>query len=124
MPKQMKKKQVSSVHKQSKSKGGSSTVHPPKTKSASTFNNLSCGLGTVAGGYFGGPLGAKLGGDAASFLSKITGMGDYEVSQNKLMTDNTPPTFTSDGRGILIKHREYLFDLNTPGAALFAEPVY
>lgn len=84
---------------------------------ASKVNTLLRGMGTAAGMYLGGPVGAKLGGDAASYLSRITGMGDYEVEKNTVLTNNSPPSFSANGDGVRIRHREYLQDLN--GSTVF-----
>jgi hypothetical protein len=79
---------------------------------------LLSALGGLAGGYFGGPLGAVLGKGAGDLIAKITGFGDYKVNSNTLVTGNSVPTFRQFGDGIEICHREFIGDIT--GSTVFA----
>lgn len=67
--------------------------------------------GGLVGGYLGNPgLGASLGGKAATALKRITGVGDYKINSNTILTDSVPQ-FTTNGRGMRVAHREYVQDI-------------
>jgi hypothetical protein len=78
------------------------------------------GLGGAVGTYLSGghPLGALLGKRAGDWLGKITGMGDYKVNRNTLLTGSVP-RFNSDKEFTLITHREYLGDVVSGTAGTF-----
>ncbi len=78
-------------------------------------------IGGAAGGWFGSDFG-KLGRRAGDWLGKITGMGDYEINNNTLMTNNGPPVFSSRPNGsIEICKREFLMDIT--GSTAFQNSV-
>nr|AQU11701.1 capsid protein [Cruciviridae sp.] len=57
-------------------------------------------------------LGNKFGmGDLGSALGKITGLGDYKVKKNTLMTDNQVPVVGNHNNRVLIQHREFIQDV-------------
>lgn len=86
-----------------------------------------------AGGMLGsllGPKGAALGATAGSMLSRITGVGDYKVKSNSIMTDTTSfsgevPAFGRTDNSTRIRHREFVTDI-TVGAtpASFTNTAY
>jgi hypothetical protein len=75
-------------------------------------------VGGVAGGYFGGGPGALLGMKAGDYLGSITGMGDYKVNRNTLLTGSVP-RFNSGSEYTTITHREYLGDVVSGVAGTF-----
>jgi hypothetical protein len=83
---------------------------PPMSKSKGLIPGLGKTLGGSVGGFFGGKPGKWLGEQAGSWLGKITGLGDYKVQSNSLLTNNGPPLFKSQGTTI-ISHREFLADI-------------
>lgn len=68
-------------------------------------------LGGIAGSYLGGPIGATLGRAAGDMLAKVTGFGDYKVSQNSLYMGSPVPTFAQSGTGMEVVHREFIKDI-------------
>lgn len=76
-----------------------------------------------AGGYVGGKLGSKsIGSKIGGYLGKISGTGDYRVSQNSLsksslVAEGAVPQFNVQRRGTRIAHREYLGDVVASGVA-------
>lgn len=98
IPKRMKKKIVSAVQKE----------ESKDTKSLA--RSIARTLGTIGGGMLGGPLGSKLGGDAAEWVTKVTGFGDYQVEGNSLLKEQVPQ-FMSSNDGIVITHKEYITDI-------------
>lgn len=99
-----------------KKRPASRTYHKPPPPPKST--GMLASVGSTLGSAFGGPVGGALGGLAGSVLSKITGFGDYVVEQNSLMSSpngilDPPQVVNSSNRGgIIVRHREYLQDLN------------
>ncbi len=90
-----------------KAQGKSDDVNP-------LVNKIVRGVGSVIGGLV-DPLGGSLIGDnladsAHRYFKKITGVGDYKVDKNSIMTDSVP-TFAKDSRAIRVAHREYFTDL-------------
>lgn len=84
------------------------------------FANLLRKGGASAGRALGGVTGlpgaadalGELGGMAGGAISRIFGMGAYQVRGNTLMS-NQVPMFISNGEyGVTISHREYLFDVH------------
>lgn len=77
-------------------------------------------LGSGIGDLIGVPGLGKIGRSAGAFISKITGMGDYKISSNSLMTGQRP-SFTNSNTlnngGIRIKHREFIENVVTSGDA-------
>lgn len=89
-----------------------------------------CGSSGV-GKYFGkigGQLGDKIdlwGRNTISAAQKRfkdwSGLGDYKVNFNSLINpEGEPPAFASHGRGLIIRHKEYLGDVVTSPAAVGA----
>jgi len=62
--------------------------------------------GNYLGGLVAGPLGASIG-------DWITGNGDYTVNSNSLLGGNQIPVFREGKRSIIVKHREYLTDIQS-----------
>jgi len=55
--------------------------------------------------------GAKFGGSAGTFLSHITGMGDYKVTSNSFTMGNAVPSFSQSAEGMEVCHSEFLGDV-------------
>lgn len=80
-------------------------------------------VGGMLGSVF-GPTGAALGSSAGAALSRITGVGDYKVKSNSVMTDTASfsgevPAFGKTDNSTRIKHREFISDITvgaTPAA--------
>jgi hypothetical protein len=78
--------------------------------------------GGALGSIF-GPKGAALGAAAGAALSRITGVGDYKVKQNSVMTDSMSfsgevPHFGRADNATRVRHREFVTDITvgaTPG---------
>lgn len=58
-------------------------------------------------------MGAKFGNLAGTALARITGQGDYRIQSNSLLTQNSIPSFSADGDGIRIRHREFCTDVSS-----------
>lgn len=54
---------------------------------------------------------------AAKLVSWVTGHGDYKISGNSLLGSGAPPSFSRDGDGIRVRHREFIADVSSIGAA-------
>lgn len=97
------------------------------------FRNVAADLG----GYIAGKLGAdkKTGRMAGRFLgkhaSKLIGFGDYNVTNEKLIKTNSlfthsasPPTVINTPTGCIVRHREYIKDINSAtGFSLQSFPI-
>jgi hypothetical protein len=68
------------------------------------LGNVMKAGGAALGNYLVGPMGGPIGEAAGHALARITGMGDYTIRSNSLMTENV--TF-GDG-SIRLRHREYI----------------
>lgn len=68
-------------------------------------------LGSRGGAMLPIPGGAQLGAQAADYISKIIGFGDYNVEGNTLMTNGQVPKFGAAADKVIIKHCEYLGDV-------------
>jgi len=88
-------------------------------------------VGSILGGAIGkrvsnhpraSAIGGALGGSLGQIGSRILGFGKYTVRNNTLLSDNSVPTFSSDGNGFRIKHREYIGDIS--GTTTFAVTPY
>lgn len=109
LPKFRKKKRLVAINPVSK------TVSGPGV-SQQVGKAIGNAIGSAIGGGPGGSIGAMLGSGAGALFKKITGLGDYTVTSNSLMTPATQdalPTFTKHGRGTRVLHREYLQDIVT-----------
>lgn len=72
-------------------------------------------LGGAIGSLFGqkgSQVGRNIGSLAGGIFKRITGVGDYEVKKNTVLTDSSPPMFGPNGRGVVVRHREYLGDVS------------
>jgi len=99
-------------------------VGAPASRSYSNTSdaiNPSSNWGSSIGGSIGslfGPagtaLGSLLGGGAQSLVKLVTGFGDYSVNRNSLMPGalEPPDVVNTKGRGIIVRHREYISDVN------------
>lgn len=65
------------------------------------------------GGLLGGPAASAAISGAASLFEKITGMGEYTVKRNTLMTQNGPPLFENSSHSTEIIHREFVQNVYT-----------
>lgn len=75
--------------------------------------------GTAIGSAIGGPAGGALGGALGQVLSKVVGFGDYYVDDNSIMKGGlSPPEIVNSVNrgGIIVRHREYLGDINAATA--------
>jgi hypothetical protein len=72
-------------------------------------NALTYG-GEYLGGLTGVPGGSNFGRKAGAWLSKISGMGDYEIKENSLFTE-TVPDFRPNNHRIRCSHREFISDV-------------
>lgn len=66
--------------------------------------------GAALGGALGGPAGAAMGSKAGAFISRITGMGDYEVKQNSLMGGGKI-SFSDGTRKTPFAHTDYIGEI-------------
>lgn len=84
-----------------------------------TFARAGGALGSIFG-----PKGAALGAAAGTALSRITGVGDYKVKSNSIMTDTSTfsgevPAFGRTDNSTRVRHREFVTDVTigeTPAA--------
>lgn len=58
-------------------------------------------------------VGAQLGDFAQSWLSKITGLGEYKIQGNSLLHGSQVPAMHSAKDGFRIRHREYIGDISS-----------
>jgi len=83
-----------------------------------------CDCGTSSTGKYFGKIGGQLGdrfdvwgNNAISGMQKRikswTGLGDYNINYNSLIGGDEPTQFQTSGRGLIIKHKEYLGDVVT-----------
>lgn len=79
-------------------------------------------IGSLAGGFLGGPAGAAIGSKAGDLLSTITGFGDYEINENSLAKGQTIPSFRLSSDGVEIAHREFIADV--VGSTAFVNKAY
>lgn len=72
----------------------------------------------MIGGAFGGPGGAAIGSSIGAGISRVTGMGDYKVEENTLVSNQGVPMFRQGARSVRIAHRDFLGDVT--GSTSFA----
>lgn len=73
-------------------------------------------VGTALGAQFGNPqLGASIGGA----VSKAIGVGSYSIKENSLFAGGIPTVISSNGKGFIVRHREYLQNIVTAADASF-----
>lgn len=106
-----KKKKAAPKKKKRAASGTASRTTARKKPSA--VGSLMRGIGGLAGRYFGGSGGAELGSKAAGWFADILGVGDYRVNSNSIIRGTDPPLFNKNGRGTIIRHREYITDINS-----------
>lgn len=105
----MKKKLLKQVKKvmNNKNKKKKTKVKQFKRERTSVLESLGGQIGSVFG-----PLGASAGSVAGKLISRITGFGDYKVNSNTVLSNSAPPSFTSNGDGMHISHREFIGDIS------------
>lgn len=79
------------------------------TKSVGTVNKIARSVGRIVGGTVLPGMGNEIG-NAASWLSRAFGFGDYKIKANSLMTQNIAQ-FKAHGT-IEFSHREFVSDIN------------
>lgn len=124
--KKNKPKQKSTNKQQMIPRRRNNNINPDrKSTLGRTLLNLA---GTAAGGFFGGPTGAGIGGSVSNGIANILGMGSYSVKQNTILkgiNDGQVPNMHKSDEGVTIRHREYLGDITTSGSAnTFAQSQY
>jgi len=82
--------------------------------------------GGGGGGSVGKSIGSKVGGWVGDLASKalmaITGFGDYKVTYNSLVNSNQVPQFSITDRKTLIRKREFVGTVTSPGSAFTTTP--
>jgi hypothetical protein len=103
------KKKLKEKGKKKKTKTKAPKKKPSQAKQnwKVALGNLMRAGGTSIGNYFAGPIGGHLGGLAGSALSKISGMGDYRIKSNSLMTSQV----TFGNGNIVVANREYIGEI-------------
>jgi len=92
------------------------TAYPKPKKTNTWQNKVARSLGGLAGGVF-GPVGAALGDSAGGALARWLGYGKYTVSKNSLvLAPNNVPSMHSNKESIILRHREYICDVETGSA--------
>lgn len=105
--------------KKNASKGKKSKQAAPQPIVISHKDLFPKGSFARAGGLLGsflGPKGAALGTAAGAALSRITGVGDYKVKSNSIMTDTASfsgevPHFGKTDNSTRVRHREFVTDV-------------
>lgn len=93
--------------KRTKTKGNSQKRRPTgRPKTAKYLRKI----GGLLGSQF-GPVGSLVGEEAGSLFGQITGLGEYHIRGNSLLTDNGPPTFHQKDDEVIICHREFVTDI-------------
>jgi len=90
----------------------------PPAKPPGIISQGGQAVGTAIGGSLGGAPGAAignfLGGKLGHLVEKVTGFGEYQVSQNSILKGGmTPPQIVNsvDTGSVIVRHREYLGDV-------------
>jgi len=94
-------------------------VAVPKRKTASAVVQKIRGRGDYSiGSKIGGKIGSWVGDTAQKFIEGITGMGDYSVKMNSIVSPSGPPVFAQNGRhDIIVCHREFVSLVSSVGVA-------
>lgn len=99
-----------------KSLKGNQYDYPSNSKDMSVnkeLNKALINIGKSAGGYFGN---SELGGNIADaghrIFKQITGMGDYHISANTVLSGKIPRFLEGKG-SVRVSHREFITDLYT-----------
>jgi hypothetical protein len=66
---------------------------------------------STIGSSMGGPVGGLIGRAAGAAVQHIMGQGDYQVEKNTLMSNSGPPSFSTNGDDVIVKHREFITDV-------------
>lgn len=85
-----------------------------KKKAAKHSKSLATKVAETIGGGIGSLVGLKdLGRDAGSWLTKVTGLGDYKLHSNSFMKSSAGvPTFDFQPDGsVIVTHKEYVRDI-------------
>lgn len=86
-----------------------------------TFQEAGAGLGSMFG-----PIGGIAGTAVGGILDHLSGRGSYKLKKNTIAFGGTgPPTFSHEGDGVVLVHREFLANVTSPGSsfALTAYPI-
>lgn len=90
----------------------------PPAKPPGIISQGGQAVGTAIGGSLGGAPGAAignfLGGKLGHLVEKVTGFGEYQVSQNSILKGGmSPPQIVNsvDTGSVIVRHREYLGDI-------------
>lgn len=105
---------LNNVKKKSSSARKRAAPKKKKAPSRSAGNygaDIGGAIGHMIGGSSGSKVGRALGTGAAGLFSRITGRGDYKVSSNSILKGTDPPSFSRNGRGTIVRHREYIADI-------------
>jgi len=104
-------KEVARLKKQVKGAKKKKPNKKPKSKAGKTplRKFLEAG-GQAVGSYF-GPAAGAYGSKAGAWVSKLIGSGDYKIRNNSIMDGQGVPNFLGTGRGVRIRHKEFLGDL-------------
>lgn len=102
---------------------GHARKHVPKGKSRA----VGRAIGGFLGGKFGGPgraIGNALGGMGGDLFSRITGVGDYHINHNSLLSGRTDgvPVMHSAGGSVRVQHVEYIGNITS--TQLFNNTIY
>lgn len=81
----------------------------------SPFSHVGGTVGGKIGGFFGNPtLGSGIGSWLGQGIGKIFGSGAYKLSKNSLWsTSDQCPVMHSTSESIILRHREYICDVNS-----------
>jgi len=89
---------------------------PKKLRFGGRFKGWSGKAGGAIGAYLGGPLGSTIGTRAGDWFGKISGLGDYKINKNTLLTGQLP-VFNSADNSVTLSHREFIGDVVSSGTA-------
>jgi hypothetical protein len=92
-------------------------VQQAKAKRKGGKSMMSHSCPPVSGRSVGSAVGGWVGDMAVKAIKSITGFGDYKVSRNSLVNSNQIPQFSINSRSVLVRHREYVGNVVSPGPA-------
>jgi len=93
-----------------------------RSKAAGMGTSIGASLGSMLGGAPGKAVGGLIGRGADALFQRISGHGDYKVSSNSIVSGIDPPMFAKNGRGTIVRHREFLGDIT--GSTAFTSTVF
>ena len=93
-----------------------------KSSDSGLASALGGAIGSVVAGAPGRAVGSLVGKGASALMQKVFGSGDYVVTSNSLVKGMDPPSFSKDGRGTIVRHREFISDVS--GGTLFNSTIY